>query len=92
MKLSARLTTRGRWETTASSVELTEQEVRVIKALVQHNMKVKTAARSIPASHQYIRYNVEKLKRKTGLDPHKFLELAKLYEMVKEQENETDSR
>lgn len=58
---------------------------------MQCNMKVKPAARAIPASHMYIRYNVEKLKRRTGLDPRNFLDLMKLYEMVKEQENETDS-
>lgn len=70
---------------------MTEQEIRIIKALAENNMKVKTAAQSIPASHQYIRYNVEKLKRKTGLDPHKFLDLMELYKIVEEQENETDS-
>lgn len=86
-----RLTIRGRREKTQSGVELTEQEIKIIIALAQNNMKVKTAARSIPASHQYIRYNVEKLKRKTGLDPHKFLDLMELYKMVEEQENETDT-
>lgn len=80
----------GRWKK-LNAVELTEQEVKIIKALVQCNMKVKPAARAIPASHMYIRYNVEKLKRRTGLDPRNFLDLMKLYEMVKEQENETDS-
>lgn len=54
-------------------------------------MKVKTAAQSIPASHRYIRYNIDKLKRRTGLDPHKFFDLVKLYQMMEEQENETDS-
>lgn len=91
MRLSAKQTTSGRREKTANGVKLTEQEVRIIKALAENNMKVKTAAQSIPASHQYIRYNVEKLKRKTGLDPHKFLDLMELYKMVEEQENGTDS-
>lgn len=82
--------TTRRWKK-LNSVELTEQEVKIIKALVQCDMKVKPAARAIPASHMYIRYNIEKLKRRTGLDPHKFLDLMELYRIVKEQENEADS-
>lgn len=91
MTLSAKQTMRGRWEKTANGVKLTEQEVRIIKALAENNMKVKNAARSIPASHQYIRYNIEKLKRRTGLDPRNFFDLMKLYQMMEEQENGTDS-
>ena len=91
MTRSVPQTTSGRWEKTANGVKLTEQEIRIIKALAENNMKVKTAAQSIPASHMYIRYNIDKLKRKTGLDPHKFFDLMKLYQMMEEQENETDS-
>ena len=75
---------RGRWEKTANGVKLTEQEVRIIKALAENNMKVKPAAKAIPASHMYIRYNIEKLKRRTGLDPRNFLDLMKLWQIVEE--------
>ena len=85
-----RHTITGRWKK-LNAVELTEQEVKIIKAMVQCNMKVKPAANSIPASHMYIRYNIEKLKRRTGLDPRRFLDLMKLYQMVEEQENDIDT-
>lgn len=74
-----------------NAVELTEQEVKIIKALVQCNMKVKPAAKAIPASHMYIRYNIEKLKRRTGLDPRNFLDLMKLWQIVEEISDEADS-
>lgn len=82
--------TTGRWKK-LNAVELTEQEIKIVKAMVQCNMKVKPAAKAIPASHMYIRYNIEKLKRRTGLDPHNFFDLMELYRIVEEQENEIDS-
>lgn len=74
-----------------NAVELTEQEVKIIKALAQNNMKVKVAARSIPASYMYIRYNIEKLKRRTGLDPRNFFDLMKLWQIVEEISDGTDT-
>lgn len=86
-----RQTIRRRRGKTQSGVELTEQEIKIIIALAQNNMKVKVAARSIPASYQYIRYNLTKLKRRTGLDPRNFFDLMKLWQIVEEISDETDS-
>ena len=91
MTLFARLTIRGRWAKTQSGVELTEQEIKIIIALAQNNMKIKVAARSIPASYQYIRYNLTKLKRRTGLDPRNFFDLMKLWQIVEEISDGTDT-
>lgn len=85
-----RQTVRRRWSA-LSSVELTEQEIKIIKALAKNNMKVKQSARSIPASYQYIRYNINKLKRRTGLDPRKFFDLVKLWQIVEEISDESDT-
>lgn len=74
-----------------NTAKLTPAEIRLLQALSDSRIRVKTAARKIPASSQYMRYNIEKIRAKTGLDPRDFHDLCKLLAMAKEENSDADS-
>lgn len=65
---------------------LNKTERDIIKALANNNMKVCPAAVEIYMSRSGVLYNINKIIRKTGLNPLQFYELVELVEEVKEYE------
>lgn len=74
-----------------NTAKLTPDEIRILQALANNRLRVRAAAREIPASHVYVRYNIDKIKAKTGLDPQDFNGLRQLLAMAKEEDSDADS-
>lgn len=74
-----------------NTAKLTLDEIRLLQAMSDSRLRVQTAARKIPASTMYMRYNIDKIRAKTGLDPRDFHDLCKLLAMAKEENSDADS-
>lgn len=71
--------------------ELSPEEAVLIEAYATSGMCRNRAAKKIPASFMYVRWNLDKIHAKTGLDPRRFEDLQKLYAAAKEVLDEADS-
>lgn len=54
----------------------------VVIAFAENGMKVEKTARAMCYHHNNIKYHLENIARKTGLDPRNFFDLIRLYEMA----------
>lgn len=66
---------------------MTEKDKEIIIALADCNMNENKVARRLYIHRNSVVYRSSCVKKKTGLDPEKFYDLAKLVEMVKGEEN-----
>ena len=58
--------------------DLSEKEVAVLDAYARCGMRISRAAKELFYSNGSIIYYFKKVKKKTGLDPRNFYELAEL--------------
>lgn len=63
---------------------MNEIDAKVVIALVQNGMYISAAARSLMYHRNTIRYHIEQIRIKTGLDPRNFFDLGELYMMARE--------
>lgn len=63
---------------------MTKIDIEVIQALVDCNMNSASAARKMYVHRNTVEYHIAKIRQETGLNPKKFRDLAKLFEMVDE--------
>lgn len=57
---------------------LTDMDIKVLKTYA-HSTSVKNAAKAMYMSHTSFSYHLQKIHRITGLNPHIFKDMAKLY-------------
>lgn len=62
---------------------LTEKEKEILLALAEHDMNRSEAAMAIYMARNSFYYHFDNIRKKTGLDPRNFYDLAKLLGMVK---------
>ena len=62
--------------------ELTDKQCEAISALALSNMNIAKAARACRIGRGPFLARLERIQRKTGLDPFDFFELHELYEMA----------
>lgn len=58
--------------------DLTEKDIEIIFAYAENNMRTTETAYQIYVHRNTVEYHLDKVKRKTGLDPKKFYDLVKL--------------
>ena len=61
---------------------MSELDKKVIIALADNRMNTTDAANSLQMHRNTVLYHIEKVKRKTGLDPRDFHDMCKLFAMV----------
>ena len=66
---------------------LDDKKREIIRALAEYNMNVAETARQLHYHRNNVAYHVERVYKKTGLNPTNFYGLVKLLEMVKEEED-----
>lgn len=59
-------------------ITLTRQQVEIVRALADHNMVVIAAARALHYTNGGLRYQLERIHTRTGLNPLNFFDLQKL--------------
>lgn len=64
---------------------MTEQQIKIIKALADCNMNVQQTAKSINYHRNTIIYHLQKIKNETGLNPMNFYDLVKLINLEKQE-------
>lgn len=69
---------------------MTDRERETVLALADCNMNESEVARRLYIHRNSVVYRSSCVKKKTGLDPENFYDLAKLVEMVKGEENAAD--
>lgn len=62
---------------------LTDQDINVVLAFAQNNMKILTTAKAVYMNRNSIRYHLKKVKDHTGLNPHNFYDLIKLVDAIR---------
>jgi carbohydrate diacid regulator len=65
---------------------LTEDEVETLLAYAENDMTILRTAKEGFLHYNTVKYRLNRVKEKTGLDPHKFYDLMKLVQMA-EKEN-----
>lgn len=63
---------------------LNSKEREIIMALAKNDLKVEAVAKEVYRSRSGVLYIVDKIKKKTGLNPLCFYELVELVKEVKE--------
>lgn len=66
-------------------MKLNQMEKDIILSLARNDMRVTYAEKEMYMSLGSLRYHINKIKEKTGLDPKKFYELIELVKEVKEE-------
>lgn len=66
---------------------LGDTDIDVIRAMADNGMKLSGAARNLFMDAGTVRYHVNKIRDKTGLDPRDFHDLVMLYILVIERES-----
>lgn len=61
---------------------MNDREVSVILTLADCNMNVTDTSKVLYVHRNTVVYYIDKIKRKTGLNPTRFYDLCKLVEMV----------
>ena len=61
---------------------MTTQDAEVILALADNGLSVGKAAKSTYCHHNTIRYHIEAIREKTGLDPRDFWDMQELVLMA----------
>lgn len=65
-------------------LDLTETDKEIILAYADNDMNASETGKKLFMSTKSVQYHLDKIKRKTGFDPHKFYGLVKLiYELKK---------
>lgn len=64
--------------------ELSQLDIEIIQAMCEEDMNICAVARKKYLHHNTVSYHLDKIKKKTGLDPRKFHDLIKLETIVKE--------
>lgn len=62
--------------------DLSDVQVSVIRSMADNDMVVSFVADSLHYHRQNIKYHINQIRKKTGLDPKRFYDLVKLVEMV----------
>lgn len=62
--------------------DLSDVQVSVIRSMADNDMVVSSVADSLHYHRQNINYNINQIKKKTGLDPKRFYDLVELMKMV----------
>lgn len=63
---------------------MSELEARIVIELARHQLSTLQTAQAMNYHRNTIHYHVRKIKQKTGLDPHDFFDMQKLYPIAKE--------
>ena len=63
--------------------ELTELDCEIVLAFAENDMKVSETAQKFFFHRNTIEYHLDKVKRKTGLNPKKFYDLTELVLEIK---------
>lgn len=63
--------------------QLTPDDVRIIVAYANSNMNVSGAAKESFFTWDAVKYHLNKIYRKTQLDPHNFYDLTTLIEVIR---------
>lgn len=64
--------------------KVNETDAKIVHALAQCNMNVTEASRKLSYHRNAIEYRVDRIKKKTGLDPRNFFDLGELYTIALE--------
>lgn len=70
---------------------LNEVEIEVIRGLADNRMNVSETARALYMHRNTVGYRIERVKKKTGIDPLDFYGLCKLLMLVGQMERMTDN-
>ena len=57
---------------------MTERDIEIILGYAENNMNVSETARKMFFHRNTLEYHLDKVKKKTGLDPRKFYDLLEL--------------
>lgn len=63
--------------------KLDEQDFELILSFAANNMNCTNTGKAMYMHYNSIRYRLESIQRKTGLDPRKFYDLVELVKMAK---------
>ena len=66
-----------------SETLITEREVEIILAIADNDMNLSKVSRNIFYHRNAVEYNIDKIHKKTGLNPKNFYDLCALIQMVK---------
>ena len=66
-----------------SDIKLTQTEAEILMAFVDARMNVCATARMMYRHRNSINYHLERIKRRTGLDPRGFSDLVELVEAAR---------
>lgn len=61
---------------------ITVQNAKILLAFADNNMRVQSTARAVHYCPTNVEYHLVKIKRVTGLNPHKFHDLVKLVNIM----------
>ena len=61
---------------------LNRDEIDTVLAFAEYDMGIRKTARETFFHYNTIVYRLERVKEKTGLDPHRFYDLMKLVQML----------
>ena len=61
---------------------MTDLQAKIVKALARNDMNVSETARGLHYHRNTLMYQIEKIKKETGLNPIKFYDLGKLLILV----------
>lgn len=61
---------------------MNKEDAHIVVAMANHNMNVTNVARAIFVHRNTVLYHLDKVKRKTGLDPRRFYDLVELVKMA----------
>lgn len=68
------------------SKKLTETNILVVRAFAENNMRYVETARQLYFHENSIRYHLEQVRRKTGLDGTQFYDLVELLNRINAEE------
>lgn len=66
---------------------LSEKRRAVALAYAEAGMNVQAAARALGVSPDTVRYHLDAIKRRTGLDPKNFWDLARMLGLQRKEDN-----
>ena len=68
--------------------ELTDDDIRVVLAFAENNMNAAETGQKLFLHRNTVRYHLESVGKKTGLNPLKFYDLVKLVRRLKKRRGE----
>jgi carbohydrate diacid regulator len=71
--------------------DLNEVEVEVIRGLADNNMNITQTATALYMHRNTVSYRIERIRKKTGIDPMNFYGLCKLLMLVGQMERMADN-